>query len=190
MFESISTSEGATAFDVKPTHDVRIRGASQTVEEAQQELYDNRVEGMDCPCCKRDYKIAVHSLNNPMARLMIALYWTTFHNPKEPDVHLENLCGAHGIKPGSCGKLVHWGLTERPTVVDKMQDSMRGKYRITQLGVRWVQGVKAVRADANVAPHNETMSTSGGWVYIRDALGKKFKYDHIFRQMEVAITGE
>lgn len=140
-----------------------------TLADAREVLRTMVDDGANCPLCTQLAKVYRRRVHASMARGLIQLYRAGaardyVHAPTatKRDANVET------------AKLVYWGLTEEAP--GKREDGGRpGWYRLTPLGIAFVEGTGTVRKYAHIYD-NRVLRMSGDPVTIHDALGKKFNY--------------
>lgn len=144
-----------------------------TLGEAKQWLRGNLMEGAPCPCCTQFAKVYRRRIHTTMARALIQLYR---HGARGEDfIHAPSLPGdTHEIS-----QAVWWGLIEEERV--RREDGGRaGWWTLTKRGVDFVQDRARVPEYALVYD-GSPIRTEGDLIGIRDALGKRFRYDDLMQ---------
>jgi hypothetical protein len=129
-------------------------------------------QAVKCPCCGLTNKVYKRALTTSMLRHLFDLYrWAT------EDIRGSSrwyVLGRAGYGTGDASKLLYWGLAERH---GKERDR---KYRITTLGVSFVNGARKVPSHVYVFD-GECIGHTDELVDIGQALGTKFDYDELMR---------
>lgn len=142
------------------------------------ETTDKRDEGYNCPCCGLYVKRYHRSLNCNMALALIVLYRSGIRD----FVHLEDLMRKNGYQRcGDASYLIHYRFLERCKEKRDDGSSRNGKYKITSLGLMFVEG-KITAREKVIIFNNKCEGFSGGEITIHDALGKKFSYSELMEK--------
>lgn len=142
------------------------------------EAIDKRDEGYTCSCCGLYVKRYHRSLNCNMALALIVLYKSGIRD----FIHLENLMQKYDYKRcGDASYLVHWRFLEK--CKDKREDgsSRNGKYKITSMGLMFVEG-KITAKESILIFNNKMEGFTGEEINIEQALGKKFSYSELMQK--------
>lgn len=141
-----------------------------TLARARDLLRSQAEEGATCPCCTQYVKVYYRSIHAAMASGLIKLYRRsphgTFHEIKEFMTHNEL---------GDFAKLAYWDLAqEQPSM--RLDGSTRtGWWKITPLGIDFVEGRATVPKHARVY-NGRLLNLTGKRVGIKERLGKTFNY--------------
>lgn len=140
-----------------------------TLAEARDVLRTRVDDGERCPCCTQQAKVYARPIHASMAVGLIKLYrrpHDEFHEIAEFMQHREL---------ADFAKLANWGLvTERPGV--RADGSSRtGWWKITPLGVAFVEGRATVHRRARLYD-GRCLGLIGEQASIRECLGSKFDY--------------
>jgi len=153
--------------------------SGQTIEDAQQYIWQHRRRGVACPCCDRVCKVYKRTVTGGMARWLIELVklwrktggrWVDITQKPMTDYH----------RSGDYGKLVYWGLCEPKPNTDRRKTRRSGLWRPTELGVAFVSDQKPIARYCHVYL-NKPIAFSGPDVTIQQALGTKFSYADVMR---------
>jgi len=157
-----------------------------TLEDAQQWLEKNRMDGVKCPCCNQFVKVYKRKFHGSMGRvlmLMCRAHWTG-KTDDDGYTHVENLLVALGNNTkGVQGKMKYWGLVESkpPATTDKKTS---GLWRPTHKGFLFAQN--RVRVPKHVYVYNDSVLGFGNeLVYIREVLPEKFNYQELMDERHV-----
>lgn len=133
-----------------------------------------RPKGVKCPCCDRQITIRCRRITRSMALALVLLDRNLDGNPPNSWIHVPEYLTTHVPnrwtvpRGGDYGKLVHWGLLERPT----RGGPRSGFFRVTQRGADFARGRCRVRKlvwlDRNVV-----VLRDGDLVGIRDVFGDR-----------------
>jgi hypothetical protein len=155
-----------------------------TVEEAKAWVQLNMRYGVTCPCCGQLAKVYRRSLHSTMALALIMLYHHFKQHPRDRWVHvnafLVKVRRHSSIAGGDAVKLRFWELLEREKSERDDGSDRVGRYRITDLGEKFVEGGVAVPKYAYT--YNQLLlRMSEQTITIQQALGKKFNYSELMR---------
>jgi len=148
-------------------------GPRSSIEAARAWLRQRLHEGADCPVCTQRVQLYKRKLNSGMAKALIQIYryggasWTRVQDI--PD----------GPKGGDYAKLRFWGLLESSS--ERTDDgNSAGYWRVTPLGVDFVQGRKRVRSHV-LTFNNKTyaMPEEASMISVYEALGDRFDYNEL-----------
>lgn len=143
--------------------------STQTIAEAQDELFENLKEGAICPVCDRLAKIYKRTIHATMAKELISIYKIAGHDwfylPQHQALQ-------HG---GDFAKLRYWDLVEEDDNERDDGSSRTGWWKVTNKGALFVEGKISVKKYTHVY-NTECVGFSGKSVFIKDCLGKKFNY--------------
>lgn len=132
-------------------------------------------KGYFCSCCGLYVKRYRRSLNCNMALALCVLYREGIRD----FVHLENLMTSKGYKRcGDASYLIHWRFLERLKEDRQDGSSRNGKYKITSLGLLFVEN-KITAKESVLIFNNKNEGLVGEEINIYDALGKKFDYNSL-----------
>jgi hypothetical protein len=138
------------------------------IDEAKQQLKDNFIEGMRCPCCDQLVKKYSRKLTRSMAIGLMSLYRQQ-HTPRP--IHIKKIEGVNG---GEFAQLRRWGLIRAATNTTTTK-RMSGLWFITYKGAEFVKGRMQVPAYCDTY-NGETLSFSEEMTTIKQALGRNFDY--------------
>ncbi len=132
--------------------------------------------GLWCPCCGGVMAEYDRPFNSLMARCVIAF---TRWDREEPGAwhRIERFALElnKGKQPGDHGKLIPYGLLEKPDAERDDGSPKVGLYRITEKGKLFARGRETVPQRC-VIYMNQVLRIYGKQVTIRECLGKKFNY--------------
>ena len=139
--------------------------------------FPDKDKGYTCPCCGLFVKRYARSLNCNMALALIVLY----RNGINDFVHLEKLMQQKGYQRcGDASYLIHWKFLERKVENRKDGSNRNGFYKLTGLGMMFVEGKITAREKAMIF-NNNFEGFSGGEITIHQALGKRFNYEELMK---------
>ncbi len=131
--------------------------------------------GYVCDYCGSFVKRYRRSFNANMAICLILLYRFNING----FIKVEDFLIKNGMKRcGDFSYLVHYRLLEKQQGKRTDGSSRNGYYRITSLGLMFVEGKVKVPAKFFIL-HNTLQGFDGGDIDIRQALGKKFSFDEL-----------
>jgi len=170
------------SFDTDDDEDGPVPGTGYDgtdLEGAKAFVQTNLRDGVTCPCCGQLCKIYKRKLNSTMALALVLIY-QFFKTHKHADwlhvaAFLVKVKHDSSIAGGDVVKLRYWGLLER-AAGDRPDGSDRiGRYKITDLGKRFVE--KAAAVPKYVYLYNQLLlRLSEETITITDALGDRFSY--------------
>lgn len=137
--------------------------------------FPDKDKGYFCGCCGLFVKRYKRHINCNMALALIILYREGIRD----FVHLENLMISKGYKRcGDASYLIHWKFLER--LKEKRDDgsARNGQYKITSLGLLFVEG-KVTGKEYALIFNNNVEEFGGKEITIQEALGKKFNYENL-----------
>lgn len=136
-------------------------------------------KGTSCPCCGRFGKLYKRKITSSMAYLLILLYK---YHPNE-FVHVNSFIEAKRVSyalHGDFPKLRFFGLLEKKEGEREDGNPNNGFYRITPLGISFVQGMIPVKKYVYIFD-NVVMAVSDETIFIDEALGTKFNYNELMQ---------
>lgn len=145
-----------------------------TLAEARAILRTLVDDGHPCPCCTQLAKVYRRKIHSTMARELIrmaqmgGLYERRF-------IHVVTLAKQHSPDLVKCR---YWGLIERDDAKREDGSDRTGWWRLTTAGLEFVSGDATVPKYARLYD-GRCLGLTGDQVSIRDALGKRFKYDEL-----------
>lgn len=149
---------------------------SMTLAEARALLRQLVDEGATCPCCRQFAKVYKRKIHSAMARDLIK-FWRAHRREYG---HSTRTLGA--TAPDFV-KLVHWGMIEAQPGERDDGSNRTGWWRITAEGERFVLGLE--QAPSHVKLYDgRKLGMAGKWVYIQDALGRRFRYDELMGETD------
>lgn len=141
-------------------------------------VVDPRDKGYICKCCGLFVKRYCRPLNSNMALALIVLYKSGLKDY----VHLENLMAEKGYKRcGDASYLIYWRFLERLRERRPDNSTRNGMYRITPMGIMFVEGKIKAKARCYVF-NNSWEGFTGEEINILDALGTKFSYADLMQE--------
>ena len=152
--------------------------------EARLWVQKNLKNGSLCPCCGRNCRIYQRSLHSTMALSLIMLYHYFKQHPRDKWIHVNAFLVKtrrhSSIAGGDAVKLRFWGLLEREKSERADGSDRVGRYAITDLGKKFVEGKAAVPRYAYTF-NQLLLRMSEQTITIQQALGKKFSYSELMR---------
>lgn len=147
-----------------------------TLGEARALLRQYVDDGYKCPCCTQMAKVYRRTLSATMARALITLY--KYGGAGVGFVHAPSLPGdTHEISQLQWWELVQEERVRRP------DDGRAGYWRCTPKGQGWLAGRLTVPKYARVYD-GRCLSLVGDQISLRDALGKRFRYDELMEDVK------
>ncbi len=146
--------------------------------DARQYVVNNRDVGVSCPCCDQFAKVYRRGLSGPMVYALIVIErWTRsntgwLHVPE----YLSKVCTGTTTRGGDWAKMVHWGLLQEKPVVRMDGAKHAGYYKITQLGLDFVNGRVQVPAHVFLYNKQKLERPITKMISVEEALRKKFNY--------------
>ncbi len=139
-------------------------------------VVEDRVsKGYVCSCCGSYVKMYCRSLNCNMAIACIALY----RYSKGEYVHVEKFLSKHGYQRcGDFSYLRFYNFIEKKAGKREDGSTRTGLYRLTGLGVMWVEGKITAKSKFKIL-NNQFKGFEGKDITIQEALGVKFRYDEL-----------
>ena len=139
-------------------------------------LEDRLDEGADCPACGQRAQLYRRKLDAGMARVLIQMHQRKNRQPGRW-VHVPSL----GTPGGDPIKTRHWGLIEKRDEVREDGSSRAGWWRLTDLGIQFVEDRVRVPKYAYLysgvcVKLDEDETTS-----VTEALGTRFHYGELMR---------
>jgi hypothetical protein len=170
-----------------------------TMKASKEWLRERVNRGVTCPCCGQLAKVYKRPLNGAMALVLIRMASAPleamdglgyFHVPS----YLNN-CGltpevAAAVR-GDWAKLVHWDLIEAAPKVREDGSSRTGEWRLTQLGIAFVN--RQVRVLSHLRIYDGSpLGLTGKYVWITEVLGDGFSYEELMKDAsaEPRLGGE
>ncbi len=156
----------------------------KTIEEAKQYVFDeeNWTRGCRCSVCGHYVRKYRKTIYNVSAYALILIYKLTLKlNPDGGWLHITKEFAKHfGLHASAYdySQLERWGLTERKKPNLEKNKPSNGFYRITQLGIDFVEGRAKVKKylwmyNGKVLEWEDEETT------LKEALGKKFDYQEL-----------
>jgi hypothetical protein len=139
-------------------------------------LFNDRVKGTRCPMCNSFLKLYKRKLTSSMAYALILFY----RSGNQDWIHAENYFKGLDNIPysirGDFPKLRFWGLIEKKSGEKDDKNPDNGYYRISDSGIAFVKYKVKVPVHALIYK-NVVEDFSSELMDIKQALGKKFRYD-------------
>lgn len=152
--------------------------ASMPLAEAQTLLRPMLDEGHHCPVCTQFAKTYRRSLSSTAARTLIVLHR---HGKRDDYTHLATLLPKVAPTLAGRGEATsghHWGLIVQQAVRRGDGSVNNGHWKLTEFGRAFVLGKAKVPKYARIYD-GRCLGYTGDHIDIRDALGKKFRYDEL-----------
>ena len=152
-----------------------------TLNEAKLLLEEHLDEGAICPCCDRFAKRYERKLNSGIAKALIQIYKT--HGPIAPTAEIpwvnveKDLIQGNPLHFARDFSIARFWKLLVPKITEEDGEKKRtsGIWRLTPLGVKFVEGRVRVKRSAHI--YNDTLHDfSGTMVDIQGCLGDKFNY--------------
>ncbi|WP_179475358.1 hypothetical protein [Mycolicibacterium vinylchloridicum] len=142
-----------------------------TIAEGIDYVADHIEEGVNCPVCDQHVQLYYRKLNAQMASVAIAMYRVAGGDW----VHIPSLQMLRADET----KLRYWGLIEARPDDERDDGSPRtGWWRLTWDGIQFVLGNLRVQ-NAAVVFNGECLRLDGPLISVREALGRRFRYDEL-----------
>ena len=161
------------------------------LSEAKHYVFQNRYEGVVCPCCHQFARVYVRRITSAMCRGLIALYQLNRASPAE-FIHKNRIGkglggGEVAFGGGDFAKLVYWGLIEEKIKdeADKAAGRTSGYWRITDMGNRFVENIATVPETVSLYS-GKIVDISEDRVSIVQALRNKFNYEELMKEVSNA----
>jgi hypothetical protein len=155
-------------------------GPLESLQDAQLWVKNQLANGVQCPCCAQYARIYKRKLHGSMVAALILIYNWFKQHPNATSLHIPSFLAQQGrpfggqFAGGDVVKLRFWGLIER-VVPDQTKRGWVGRYRITPLGRRFVEGKQEV--PRYVFLYNQVLlRSSTETTNIRAVLDGKFSY--------------
>lgn len=129
-------------------------------------------QGITCPCCNQYVKVYRRKLTTMTAQALVLMY-------RQAGEGWVNLPALLGRKQADEAKARYWGLIQESEDVRDDGSKRAGWWRLTELGVRFVQGRARVPKYALIYNSQLVYLDLGETVDIREALGTRFHYDDL-----------
>lgn len=144
------------------------------LEEAQDEFFDNLVEGIKCPCCDRWGKVYRWSLYPNAAALICRM---VAESGAGQFVETKTII-ERGLSRRTEGR--HWGLIEQESEL-RADGGRTGWWRVTPLGERFVSGESTIPKYAWVYD-KKVIHLGGPEITLPEALKGKFDYNEMMSE--------
>lgn len=143
-----------------------------TLDDARAWLFGRADEGVHCPCCTQFAKVYRRKLTGSIARVLIAMW----REAGRDWVYLPDIRSA-----GQDEAIArYWGLIEPYPDARRYDGSSRvGWWRLTPLGVQFVQNDALIPKYASIYNGNLVSLDAREHISIIDALGTKFNYSDL-----------
>ena len=159
---------------------------SATIADGRDYVERYMSDGCDCPCCDQYCKLYRRELNSGMGYALCLIRRYFLENPTERWCHVEDYLKTLDFVPTSVRSryyslLRFWGLIEPKTGTKDDGNPRTGYWRITDRGVRFVEG--KINVPRYVLIYNNQFR--GFWkadeyrTTLRRALEKKFNYQDV-----------
>jgi hypothetical protein len=153
-----------------------------TLADARATLKAEATQGAVCPCCGHFAKVYKRKFNSGMALAMIYSYpWFKAH-PGEWLSLRDFLIEIGKTKLNNYGVTLYWSMYEKRNAEPIHGERARGLYQMTEKGIAFVECKLTVPSHANEYL-SEFQSFEGEYITIREALGKKFNYPELMREV-------
>ena len=151
----------------------------ETINEAKEYLEKNFAKGVFCPCCNQFVKLYKRKLNSGMAITLIRMYK---HNPYGW-INVKDYLRENSFRNNHDWTLLgHWGLIEENNKPPDNGGKTLGEWRITPKGREFV--LNHIKVPKRVMMYNNSIyGFEGGQISIIEALGSKFNYHELMRQV-------
>lgn len=147
-----------------------------TLAEAQGWLRERLDQGASCPCCTQFAKVYRRKVHATMAAELIRVW----HAHRDQWFHLPTAVPAG--RGGDFSKLAFWELVEEDGATRDDGSPRTGWHRVTAAGELYVRGDLLIPKYARVYD-GRCLGFAGPEVGVRDALGKRFRYDELMAGM-------
>jgi len=154
-----------------------------TLEEARTFVREGLEKGVTCLCCGQHAQRYSRKLDSLMARGLVRMYAWFRENPGERWMHVERALKPDPLSPGGIGRQVatlkYWGLVVLKKDEEPDDAPVRGLYRITEKGERFVRG--EISVPRSIFVYNDTFYGFDGQEHtdIRKALTDSFSYEEL-----------
>jgi hypothetical protein len=182
--------------DPIPTFDILSTVSDpRSINEARLDLNANLPGGLGCPCCEQYAKTYRRKVASGMASLLIEIYkvfrFRGFPKGFDDPAHWLHMPGfirrnriiANGSNDAAM--MVHWRLVERADdilratgAVSKAFADHRGRYRITDLGIAFVEGRVSIPRFLYIY-NNKVVGEDEERATITDALADKLNFSEL-----------
>jgi hypothetical protein len=174
-------SQGFTDRQLNEAWDI-VRGGrgSTTLAKARDEFFDELETGnrLTCYCCGRTAALGRRTIDASMARTLIHIYR---RNMAGQDWVNTSHDLPHGLS-STAALLRHWGLAESKNPVSKGRNDESGLWKVTQLGMEFVEGMTSVPGKIMTWKGKIIKQPHGAAITLKDALGKKFSLAELMRE--------
>lgn len=152
-----------------------------TLDDSRAWLASRINDGAACPCCAQFAKVYRRPLTGSMAYVLLLIERWTRTSMRTEWLHVPSYLSEQShvgvaVRGGDWAKLVHWGLIEERPVVRADGARHAGYYRITQLGLDFVNDRVLVPKYVFLYNRKKLDRTTDKMVSIDKALGKNFNY--------------
>ena len=143
----------------------------KSLSEAKQHLRDGFEAGTECPCCGRFVKAYKRKLNSGMARALIIIYKLT---KDKKYIHVQHIFSSlYNLRATT----MDYAYAEKWKLIESDPDQ-NGYWRITQLGVQFVNGILTMPEYCLVYNGN-VYKWSPNRINIKTALTTAWSYDEL-----------
>lgn len=154
---------------------------SVSLAAARRMVYEQRDEGLKCPCCDQNVKVYRITITAGMAQGLI----THYRLNDMGFAHINATRAANGATDNRQeSKLAYWGLFEEEVTVKREDGGRRGFWRVTPHGVLFLRGELTVPKWLRTYNNEVIEIVQPERVSIHDALG------HRFDLREIMSTGQ
>lgn len=149
----------------------------ETIKEAKEHLRENFKNGVNCPCCGQLVKLYTRKLNSGMAMALIHIY-------KQGDwVDVKDYLRKNSLKNNHDWTLLrYWGLIEEFKGKVDPNKKNNGVWRITQKGVSFIENKIKLKSHI-IIYNNKLTGYSDTYTHIKKALGSKFNYNELMKNI-------
>lgn len=147
---------------------------SQTVEEAQAYINENREEGVECPCCGHKSKVWEKPLIGTAVADLIRL--VRFWEKNGVPAHISEFT----TQRSNFYTLSYWGLIMKGEVEVDNKKRSSGYWVPTIKGGDFVEGKITIPSIA-ATYNNKLVEFRGRQIGVKEALGKKFNYEELMK---------
>ncbi len=158
-----------------------------SLTEAKGKLMEDAQVGTHCPCCGKFVKVYHRKFNARMALTLIYIL-PFFRRLPRSWLDIGNyVVETKAMIPGDHGKLVWWGMLEKNDEALPINGAKtNGLYRMTETGRAFAEGRLRVTSHVNEYL-SSVQSFDGDQIDIRQALGRKFDYRELMREVGILI---
>lgn len=152
---------------------------TSTIQEARDFVRENFAKGSTCPCCGQRVQKYRYPLFASSAYALIRLY--RINKAVGGPAHISQFAeqSDENIRAPHFAELRFWGLV-KPAENVPSDKKASGFWEITELGIKFVEGLATVPKYVNVF-NNKFLGHEGAEVGIRQCLGNKFDYEALMK---------